>query len=110
MTRDVPVELLREHVYEALKKQDPAVALAVARCLDAGQVRIMTRCDKDDTFTGESLVYLVELEPTPGRFVGLCAIHWSRLGLTEQDRDDELAVIRAEHGGIPDDCSSLVDP
>ncbi len=107
---DVPTELLREHIVAALERQDPAVALAAARCLDAGQFRVMTRVDKDDALTGESLVYVVELEVEPDRFVTLATVHWSRLGLTEQDRADELAVIRAQNGGIPDDVSSLVDP
>ncbi len=110
MSRDVPTELLREHIVAALYGQESYdVAAAAARCLDAGQFRIMSRVDKDDAVIGDSLEYVVEIEAEPGRFVTLATVHWSRLALTEQDRANELACIRAQNGGIPDDISSLLD-
>ena len=108
--RQVSEVLLREHIVAALYGQRTYdVAVAAAHALDAGSFRVMTRLDVDDA-TGAGLEYVVELEIEPDRFAVLCAIHWSRLGLTEQDRHDEVACLLAQNGvGIPDDLSEL-DP
>jgi len=108
--RDDQQELLREFMLAALYDQkDADLALRIAAHLDAGRFDVMARYDLDDDGQPDlsSLTYVVELQLSDGH-APLCAVHYTRLGVTDDEAEMELVATLAQHGiGIPDDLSEL---
>jgi len=111
--RDDQHELLREYIVAALYDQkDADLALRIAAHLDAGRFDVMSRFDLDDDDQPDpkSLTYVVVVEVSDGR-AQLCAVHYTRLGVSDDEAVMELQAILAQHGvGIPDDVSELDTP
>ncbi len=92
--------LLCTHITRALEEQDdPEVALAAARRLDAGEFRILSEWGYDES--GEidvySCRYRVEIHVIGDEWVPLTRVHWTALGVSMDQVLGEAAAVRQQH-------------
>jgi len=104
-------QLLRKYIVAAVQDlPDPDDRSYIAALLDAGRYDVMAEFDlnEDDQPDPRGCWYKVVLNQSDGTIVPLVRVHYTRLGVTDDEAEMELACVLAqqEHG-IPDDISEL---
>jgi hypothetical protein len=104
-------ELIVWALGQARDQHGVEIARAVARQLDRGRWRLMTRVhvDRDGEPDVDSLWYRVVVQGADG-WVELCEARWPALGVSEESAREEARMTAMQHGyGVPSDLAGLTD-